>query len=1322
VSDGETNLTQEYARKLLSPDGFARLLDDTVFQFNDQYRRFWRRNGVSLGRRSPEGEKDAVVVPAMFDKASRTFNWIAIADSVLGPDYGADNKLATEERQNALQSVIEALHANFFQMPEDSSNWIKFCERFSDSAHCENAVEILTRELDKYSGLPEAKRSKYFSSLMSPENSAHLFLIYHSVSLLYSSYSHPVDQYFEGIFYKILERFGHDSPGIVEQAVFGRLGSDSMCGGAALPETWLDLRAWKSVRGATDYEHDGHDGNAQTTIQDTYYSPRRKAETKIAEEAFLNPLLMDRKFAAGEDVTFGQSFQLHRYLLLVPLYDVWVGSSGFGGLQAVLLIFLKPPELGESCGLIGHKGWEGKYIDMLQRSEQFAREVAATSIRRAIATPIKPPYDLVRHFLSILIEVQDWDEAVVFYEGKANYHFIRKSKQRGNKHQWQGVRTEWNVDESGENNANIKGPCDQSGGMVKHSSDCGTDFYMWWTCEAGGIAGGKRPHYNLWSTYFLSDLTPDERAAFQGTSIRFKFPKACRIPEDDASRDYLVESYLRQQLELMRVLAPKVRARRAALRNAVSAIMGRNMSHNIGSHVLARYANKIRTHKPGGEEYPDPRTDFMSYLQRRMDFLAEVATADQSFWLQPLMLKDQVNRLNYEAQMKRFYGERCKAEAGKNYPPLLTYITGKEDLGANVEFMPNEDENESGQLLFSCPGGEVGMHALYVILENVIRNSARHNGEKTSGDGGMVEIEVRARASISEEKDRERFPPKDWGGLIELRILDKRTELGPDGAPLSLTKQGSASWKWNDKLTDTKDEYGKRVKFAALPDEINWVIQYEPILNDDGSPNPNFWGIREIQICAQYLRQLLLSDLEDVPFADHDSAASKVPLIRAECEEYERDKYCLSYVIYVREAKLLAVIEAASDPEKAQAPLEQKPGFARLELSKASLDQRGKPEAGSVLARALDELRNYAFVAHDKIVASWVKARRGDLPVRCLALPSDVCGEGSLTLHAAQALFDNGNEPLDGMEELYEAYTHGIHPPQESRVLAGLAFDGGNLGLAASNLPSNGQPKFPISATKKWANDDIKADWFNHLFQDRINKVEGCYWLDHVSSENKGKLTRFVIERGAEGDHELIAWEPCFYGSPALETLNRLKPGQGWELMAASLPRVVVLDERVQSHATQPYRDIAFKEFWQGMRVDVPEKSKCDLDTPRFNACRVYLGNLNHEADYLVIHLTILERLQRERGDKPLLDMIEELTACTNVKADAEIMVVTGRGVPTFARATLLNQQDKGNHDLAGRLRYLPVSALLEYLITRPSKLGLMRVLWSASQPGRRAE
>ena len=95
----------------------------------------------------------------------------------------------------------------------------------------------------------------------------------------------------------------------------------------------------------------------------------------------------------------------------------------------------------------------------------------------------------------------------------------------------------------------------------------------------------------------IKELREEDEQLYLKYDIEFEFPGIAVTPLDDncesISRD-LMREIARQHIAALRALLPKVYARRGALRSAVSAIMGRNMSHNIGSHVIAR---QIKTHR-----------------------------------------------------------------------------------------------------------------------------------------------------------------------------------------------------------------------------------------------------------------------------------------------------------------------------------------------------------------------------------------------------------------------------------------------------------------------------------------------------------------------------------------------------------------------------------------------------------------------------------------------------------------------------------------------------------------------------------------------------
>jgi hypothetical protein len=99
-----------------------------------------------------------------------------------------------------------------------------------------------------------------------------------------------------------------------------------------------------------------------------------------------------------------------------------------------------------------------------------------------------------------------------------------------------------------------------------------------------------------------------------------------------------------------------------SLKTAISAIMGRNMSHNIGSHVMARIStggidgwtsNKtvndiikeldVGTHRKDIIEWSKDVQYLSRYIQQRMDFIAQISTEWPS-WTEPAYLMNDLMR------------------------------------------------------------------------------------------------------------------------------------------------------------------------------------------------------------------------------------------------------------------------------------------------------------------------------------------------------------------------------------------------------------------------------------------------------------------------------------------------------------------------------------------------------------------------------------------------------------------------------------------------------------------------------------------------------
>lgn len=185
----------------------------------------------------------------------------------------------------------------------------------------------------------------------------------------------------------------------------------------------------------------------------------------------------------------------------------------------------------------------------------------------------------------------------------------------------------------------------------------------------------------------------------------------------------------------------------ANTKSAIGSIMSRNGSHNIGSHVLAALSHNVGT-------MPDDRVLYQ-YIQHRMDYIA-TATTERPTWTMPTKF--------VSSMMRRFMAQRH----------LLDFISRSEGLRAYQFQNPQEDttspfcqpgtirlhirriNDEDGgwnreKMFFpektvedfvvypegkkssldkdvdvAIPGGVVGQHAFFTILENILRNAAKH--------------------------------------------------------------------------------------------------------------------------------------------------------------------------------------------------------------------------------------------------------------------------------------------------------------------------------------------------------------------------------------------------------------------------------------------------------------------------------------------------------------------------------------------------------------------------------------------------------------------
>ena len=264
---------------------------------------------------------------------------------------------------------------------------------------------------------------------------------------------------------------------------------------------------------------------------------------------------------------------------------------------------------------------------------------------------------------------------------------------------------------------------------------------------------------------------------------------------------------------------------------AQAQIMSRNMSHNIGSHALARIkASDMRN-------APEDSERLLGYLQERMDFVARVATewpawrepvlfyADliHGFLKQGLLLNNLVADDGYEAA-KHQIEFRVQLPIGEAM--LFSYAEGdatgddrhSEFRRPKVAEMGGEP---SSDLLVSIPGGPVGRQAFYGFLENAIRNAAKHN-------------------------------PGCQPLRVALELAECRATDGSESKFYRLKYKDSVS------LVDSGADLVARVRSNLLEDLVN---------SKSRKPIDHAWGLQEMKLYARYLAHPFENEKDD-PFIE----------------------------------------------------------------------------------------------------------------------------------------------------------------------------------------------------------------------------------------------------------------------------------------------------------------------------------------------------------------------------------------------------------------------------------------------------------------------
>ena len=156
---------------------------------------------------------------------------------------------------------------------------------------------------------------------------------------------------------------------------------------------------------------------------------------------------------------------------------------------------------------------------------------------------------------------------------------------------------------------------------------------------------------------------------------------------------------------------------KSATKSAAMKLIGRSLSHNIGSHALYHIsqAEKNETEKYTGEQ----RSEFAAYLQNRMELVNALAM-EMPLSPIPVSLESTFENFNKNVML---LNNLCKTE-------------GVEKI--KIDFHANRTKE------VVIPGGILGLHCLYIIIENIARDAAKHERPDLKK---YIEVKVDAKKS-----------------------------------------------------------------------------------------------------------------------------------------------------------------------------------------------------------------------------------------------------------------------------------------------------------------------------------------------------------------------------------------------------------------------------------------------------------------------------------------------------------------------------------------------------------------------------------------------
>lgn len=238
------------------------------------------------------------------------------------------------------------------------------------------------------------------------------------------------------------------------------------------------------------------------------------------------------------------------------------------------------------------------------------------------------------------------------------------------------------------------------------------------------------------------------------------------ISEDEEECNFFIEIRVRTLRDIVSVIRTRYisdiskKNLYESIKSAVSAIMSRNLSHNLGSHYL--YYTKIALEKladKGGNFGPHIRgaARVLSYIQSRMDYLATIVSNDK-YPYGSVNFKSQIlDELTIDDFSKRHYGTNQDADFKKGLEDSIFGIDTISEIVSELSSLYSECGRLNGEE-FSKKRKEIDekLSSLRLEISNIDTNSI-YNRTTNYLLTNLIKSENYSRPNILELPETESF-------------------------------------------------------------------------------------------------------------------------------------------------------------------------------------------------------------------------------------------------------------------------------------------------------------------------------------------------------------------------------------------------------------------------------------------------------------------------------------------------------------------------------------------------------------------------------------